>query len=83
MYVTDLENLIHNPYIFYVMRILRLHPQKDYWVGPDVRDFGSLVHDVLEKAHPNISEQDLIAQMDAAARKILGTENLIFFLVLK
>ena len=79
LYVTDLENLIHNPYIFYVKRILRLRPQKDYWVGPDVRDFGSLVHDVLEKAHPNISEQDLIAQMDAAARKILGTENLIFF----
>lgn len=78
LHVTDLENLIHNPYVFYVKHILRLRPQKDYWIGPDVRDFGILVHDVLEHANPNMSEQELVNQMDSMARKILGAENLIF-----
>ena len=79
LYVTDLENLIHNPYVFYVKRILGLRPKKDYWLGPDVRDFGILVHDVLEHARPDMSEQELIMQMDAMARQVLGSENLIFF----
>jgi len=47
--VTDLELLIHNPYAFYCRHILRLKPMDDYWKEPDARDFGNLVHEVIEE----------------------------------
>ena len=77
VYVTELENLIHNPYLFYVKHILRLNPINDYWAGVDARDFGNLVHEVLEKA-TNTSESALVADMDCLARERLGRNNLIF-----
>ena len=79
VYVTGLELLIHNPYAFYVRHILHLHPQNDYWVGPDVRDFGTLVHSVLENAPADATEQSLIAEMDLRALEVLGNNNLIFY----
>ncbi|MBO7508682.1 MAG: PD-(D/E)XK nuclease family protein [Alphaproteobacteria bacterium] len=78
VYVTELELLIHNPYAFYVRHILRLRVLDDYWVGPDARDFGNLVHGVLENEHAGVSEMDLIAQMDARAADILGRNSLLF-----
>ena len=78
VYVTELELLINNPYAFYVKHILRLKPLDDYWVGVDARKFGTLVHDVLETADANDSVETLIAKMDAAARELLGKNNLIF-----
>ncbi|MBQ6027538.1 MAG: PD-(D/E)XK nuclease family protein [Alphaproteobacteria bacterium] len=79
VYVTRLELLIHNPYAFYVQNILRLRRMNDYWVGADVRDFGTLVHSVLEVAPTNATEQWLVAEMDRRAIDALGRQNLIFY----
>jgi len=79
VYVTSLELLIHNPYAFYVRHILRLRRTDDYWVGADVRDFGTLVHSVLESAPAAATEQWLIAEMDRRALEVLGNNNLIFY----
>jgi ATP-dependent helicase/nuclease subunit B len=79
VYVTGLELLIHNPYAFYVRHILRLRRLDDYWVGPDVRDFGTMVHSVLENAPADATEQSLIAEMDQRALEVLGNNNLIFY----
>jgi inactivated superfamily I helicase len=78
VYVTELELLIHNPYAFYVRHILRLGVRDDYWVGPDARDFGNLVHGVLENAPLNCDSKYLINAMDNAAHDILQKNNLIF-----
>ena len=79
VYVTSLELLIHNPYAFYVQHILRLYPIDDYWVGPDVRDFGMLVHAVIEKASVQDTEEALVAEMDKCALEKLGKNNLVFY----
>lgn len=79
VYVTGLELLIHNPYAFYVRHILRLRKLDDYWVGPDARDFGTLVHAVIEKASENVTEQWLIDEMDRQALEVLEQKNLIFY----
>ena len=78
VYVTELELLIHNPYAFYVRHILRLRHLNDYWMGPDARDFGNLVHGVLENADENMTPENLIAQMDARARDVLPKNSLLF-----
>lgn len=77
VYVTELEYLIHNPYAFYVKHILKLRVLDDYWILPDGRKFGTLVHDVIEHAtdyRPDV----LVAQMDERALKLLGRGNLLF-----
>lgn len=78
VYVTDLEYLINNPYAFYVKHILRLRVLDDYWVLPDARKFGNLVHDVIENA-TDLRPDVLVAQMDARARDLLGAGNIVFF----
>ena len=78
VYVTELELLIHNPYAFYVRHILRLNPRKDYWQGPDARDFGTLVHDVIEHARPDATPDELVAAMDYAARGQLKDNSVLF-----
>ena len=77
VYVTELEHLIHNPYSFYVKHILRLRVLDDYWVGVDARDFGNLVHDVIEKAK-DLRPDALVAQMDRRALEKLGAGSVIF-----
>lgn len=77
VYVTELELLIHNPYAFYARHILRLHPMDDWWVGPDARTFGNLVHDVIEHASDFTSDV-LIRQMDACARDIVGEKSVLY-----
>lgn len=72
MYVTDLEYLIHNPYAYYVRHILRLAVKDDYWVGPDARKFGTLVHSIIENAKPGDTPETLVARMDDAAKNIDG-----------
>ena len=79
VFVTEIEKLIHNPYVFYVHHILRLRKIDDYWMGPDARDFGNLVHDTIEHASPDVSENHLVSEMDNRAREILGQNNLIFW----
>jgi RecB family exonuclease len=78
IYVTDLELLIHNPYSFYVRHILRLKQIDDYWIGPDARKFGNLVHDVIEHAKPGDTPETLIARMDDSAKKIPALSGVLF-----
>ncbi|MBO5662317.1 MAG: PD-(D/E)XK nuclease family protein, partial [Alphaproteobacteria bacterium] len=77
VYVTELELLIHNPYAFYVRHILKLRVLDDYWVGPDARDFGNLVHDVVEHA-TDLRPDVLVAQMDMRALEKLGRGSVLF-----
>lgn len=78
VFATELELLTHNPYAFYVRHILRLRPRDDYWTGPDARDFGNLVHGVIEHARGNATAAALLREMDAAAREMLGPGGVIF-----
>lgn len=78
VYVTELELLIHNPYAFYVKHILRLHKKDDYWVLPDARNFGILVHDVIENAK-DFNAQKLIDEMDARAKQVLPDNSILFY----
>ena len=77
VYVTELEHLIHNPYSFYVKHILRLRVLDDYWALPDVRDFGNLVHDVVEHA-TDLRPENLVHEMDRRALEKLGRDSVIF-----
>ncbi|MDR0727075.1 MAG: PD-(D/E)XK nuclease family protein, partial [Rickettsiales bacterium] len=77
VYVTELELLIHNPYAFYVRHILRLYPIDDYWHEPDARDFGNLVHGIIEKASGWTTDQ-IVAELDKRAREILPGGSVIF-----
>lgn len=78
VYVTELELLIHNPYSFYAKHILRLRVLDDYWVGVDARDFGNLVHDVIEHA-TDLRPNALVAEMDRRALEKLGAGSVIFY----
>ena len=78
VYVTEIELLIHNPYAFYVKHILRLKKKDDYWVLPDARNFGILVHDVIENAK-DFNAQKLINEMDAQAKQVLPDNSILFY----
>ncbi|MCQ2574723.1 MAG: PD-(D/E)XK nuclease family protein [Alphaproteobacteria bacterium] len=77
LYVTDIELLIHNPYAFYAKYILKLNPLDDYWIMPDARDFGILVHNVIENAK-DFSADSLVAEMDKLALQKLSSESIVF-----
>lgn len=77
VYVTELELLIHNPYAFYVRHILRLRVLDDYWLPPDARKFGDLVHKVIEETN-DFNPQKIIAEMDRRALEILGAGSVLF-----
>jgi len=78
IYVTEIELLIHNPYAFYVKHILKLKKKDDYWVLPDARNFGILVHDVIENAK-DFNAQKLINEMDARAKQVLPDNSILFY----
>ena len=78
VYVTEIELLIHNPYAFYVKHILRLRKMDDYWVLPDARQFGNLVHDVIENA-TDFNAKNLIDEMDARAKQVLPPDSILFY----
>lgn len=77
IHVTDLELLIHNPYAFYVRHMLRLRVLNDYWAAPDVRDFGNLVHRVIEET-TDFTPNNLVRKMDAYALERLGSDSVLF-----
>lgn len=79
VFVTEIEKLIHNPYVFYVYHILRLKKIDDYWVAPDARDFGDLVHDTIEHSEPGANADYLVTEMERRAREKLGRNSLIFW----
>ena len=78
IYVTEIELLIHNPYAFYVKHILRLRKKDDYWILPDARNFGILVHDVIENAK-DFNAQKLIDEMDTRAKQVLPDNSILFY----
>ena len=78
VYVTEIELLIHNPYAFYVKHILRLKKTDDYWVLPDARNFGNLVHDVIENA-TDFNAEKLVLEMDARAKSVLPNDSILFY----
>ena len=85
VYVTELELLIHNPYAFYAQHILRLKPKDDWWVGPGPKEFGILVHLVIENykiEKAKTTDQmisEIISQLDSAARQILPQGSVVFY----
>ena len=78
IFVTDIELLIHNPYAFYVKHILKLRRKDDYWVLPDARNFGILIHDVIENAK-DFNAEKLIEEMDARAKQVLPSNSILFY----
>lgn len=78
IFVTEIELLIHNPYAFYVKHILRLKKKDDYWVLPDARNFGVLIHDVIENAR-DFDAQKLIDEMDVRAKQMLPSDSILFY----
>ena len=78
IFVTDIELLIHNPYAFYVKHILKLRKKDDYWVLPDARNFGILIHDVIENAR-DFNADNLIKEMDARAKQVLPPDSILFY----
>lgn len=78
VYVTELELLIHNPYAFYARHILRLRPIDDYWILPDARNFGNLVHETIENAK-TFDAEVLIREMDLRAKQILDKNSILFY----
>ncbi|MCL1785748.1 MAG: PD-(D/E)XK nuclease family protein [Alphaproteobacteria bacterium] len=80
VYVTELELLIHNPYAFYARHILRLRPKDDPGREPGAKEFGILVHEVIEHRAKSIEhrEEDIVAELDARAREILPADSILF-----
>lgn len=78
VYVTEIELLIHNPYAFYAKHILRLRPMDDYWILPDARNFGNLVHETIENAK-DFDADKLIMEMDARAKQVLSKDSILFY----
>jgi len=79
VYVTELELLIHNPYAFYAKHILRLKPKDDWWAEPGAKEFGTLVHSVIERrAQSTEHKLSLIEELDSEAKKILPADSVLF-----
>ncbi len=45
--VTEIETLIRDPYTIFARHVLKLRPMEPVAVGPDMRDRGTLLHDIL------------------------------------
>jgi inactivated superfamily I helicase len=78
VYVTELELLIHNPYAFYARHILRLKPKDDWWTGPGAKEFGTLVHEAIERrAQGSGRNASIVDELCAKAREILPAGNVL------
>ena len=75
-YATWLEDLVHNPYQFYAKHILGLRKNPDLGdpVGP--KEFGVLVHSIIETGETDIAK--IINMMELGACGILGRDNVLF-----
>ena len=68
-HATWLESLIHNPYLFYARHILNLRRRPDPGDEVGAREFGTLVHDVIEKCGKSgiADERKIVALLEAGA----------------
>ena len=75
-YATWLEDLVHNPYQFYAKHILKLRRAPDIGdpIGP--KEFGTLVHGVIETGEAD--EKKIVAAMESGARELLGDNSVLF-----
>jgi inactivated superfamily I helicase len=79
IFVTDLELLIHNPYAFYCRHILRLKPRDDWWAEPGAKEFGTLVHEVIEHRAQSIEHREtIIEKLDEKAKEIIPKDSVLF-----
>lgn len=80
VYVTELELLIHNPYAFYARHILRLYPKDDPEREPDARDFGILVHGVIEELAKSKEQRadEIVKMLDEKAREVLPAGSVLY-----
>ena len=79
VFVTDIDKLIHNPYLYYVEHILRLNKKNDYWQGLTGADFGSIVHKALENSDEKDTVEEVVKKMDDLAIKKGAKENTFLF----
>jgi ATP-dependent helicase/nuclease subunit B len=79
-YATWLEDLIHNPYKFYAERILHLRERADIGDGVGAREFGIMIHSVLENCARDgvASESEIKARLTEAALKLVGGDSVLF-----
>ena len=82
VFVTDLDFLVHNPYAFYVKHILKLKYKEDYFENQSYKDFGILVHSILEDyvKNPNINVLEIFRKSakDVLNKYELSENNIIF-----
>jgi inactivated superfamily I helicase/RecB family exonuclease len=77
-YATWLESLIHNPYLFYARHILKLRRGQDCGDEAGAREFGTLIHGVMERCAGIKDEQEIIRRLEDAAKKIVGNQSVLF-----
>ena len=79
-YATWIEDLLHNPYQFYAKHILNLRRGRDIGDDPDARDFGNMVHDVIEecsirKVQSSIEIEKMLAKK---AESLVAKDSVLF-----
>ena len=77
---TDIEILIRSPYSFYAKKILRLRKQESLANGPNLAEFGSFIHKIIEqytKAYNNsLRAQDALSYILDISSNILANNIL-------
>ncbi len=76
IFVTHLEDLIHNPYVYYAKSILNLKRKPDAWEDRYAIEFGNLVHKVIEEKIKN-RNLDLVNVLKERAQEILPPESVL------
>ena len=77
-YATWLEDLIHNPYLFYAKHILNLKTEPD--IGDDIgaKEFGTLVHSVIEKLGATTDLNVITRMLEDAALNYVERDSVLF-----
>jgi double-strand break repair protein AddB len=75
--VTEVEDLVRDPYKVYARRVLGLRPLDPLRAQPDAALRGSVLHEVLDRfiaAHPDALPDDAEAQLLQIAEEVLAEE---------
>jgi ATP-dependent helicase/nuclease subunit B len=77
-WATWIEDLIHNPYQFYARHILHLRRCPD--IGDDVgaREFGTIVHGVLENLPAGAKADEIVRALESEALRHVGRAGILF-----
>lgn len=77
-FVTDLNYLINNPYVFYVKKILKLDVKKDYWQIKGYEDFGNIIHSVIE-TETDFSKDKLLQSFIKESETKFDKDDITFY----